>query len=105
MRKRLPAVGGGRIGIGVGASLTAAGLEATNGAGGAYPGGGGAMVEKSAAPAGKGAAGTPAASSSRATREVTYSEASRPQFEQTNRTGCPRISGVTSRLYFEPQEH
>jgi len=44
------------------------------------------------------------ASSSR-TSWLTYSDESSPQFGQTKRTGFCAISGVTSNLYFVPQEH
>jgi hypothetical protein len=36
---------------------------------------------------------------------VTKAEASMPHAEQTKCIGCAAISGVTSKVYFAPQEH
>ena len=43
--------------------------------------------------------------SSSRTNSLMYSDESSPQFWQTKRMGFRAISGVTSKLYFVPQEH
>src|SRR5258708_690335 len=66
--------------------------------------GGGAAAMDSTGSSGSGWHAACSASSSRISW-LTYSDESNPQFWQTKRTGFCAISGVTSKLYFVPQEH
>jgi hypothetical protein len=66
--------------------------------------GGGSEARDGAGASGNGSRAACSASSSRIIW-LTYSDESSPQFGQTNRAGFRAISGVTSKLYFVPQEH
>ena len=104
--------GGGAM-AGTGGAIEGAGGGTLRDGGGAIAGIGGANVEGGGAiAAGAGAfaegggaiAGLSAANCLR-TNWVTNSDASTPQVEQTKCTGWCAISGVTSNVYFAPQEH
>jgi hypothetical protein len=66
--------------------------------------GGGSEAMDGADASGNGSCAACSASSSRISW-FTYSDESKPQFGQAMRTGFRAISGVTSKLYFVPQEH